>query len=110
MTVILKMNPVVDNHSLEALAQELAEDPDRREMLVRHDCSNKSNTAEMKVPACPMPIQNTKCTIPSAHPTGMLLPQVPIPSPTVRRMAAVSSKTPIDDTAKATHHHLERGE
>src|SRR6476646_6376108 len=35
MTVILKMNPVVENQPLEILAQQIAEYPDRREMLLR---------------------------------------------------------------------------
>jgi len=39
--------------------------------------------AEMSVPAWPIPIQNTKLTIPNAQPTGTLLPHVPMPCMTV---------------------------
>lgn len=35
MTAILKMNPVVDNQTIETLARQLAEFPDKREMLLR---------------------------------------------------------------------------
>src|SRR5215218_9190208 len=35
MTAILKMNPVVDTQAIETLAQQLAEFPERREMLLR---------------------------------------------------------------------------
>jgi len=34
--------------------------------------------AEIKVPACPIPIQNTKLVMSQAHPTGWFNPHVPI--------------------------------
>ena len=33
----------------------------------------------MKVPACPMPIHQTKFVIAKPHATGMLIPQMPTP-------------------------------
>src|SRR5215470_12191865 len=50
-----------------------------RLMEVRHFCRSKNKIAEMSVPACPIPIQNTKLVIPHAQPTGMLFPHVPTP-------------------------------
>src|SRR5258708_25979768 len=51
----------------------------KRLMDVRHFCWSSSKIAEISVPACPMPIHQTKLMMPKAHPTGMLLPQAPIP-------------------------------
>ena len=50
--------------------------------------------AEMKVPACPMPIHQTKSTMPSAHPTGMLFPQTPMPVVAVYVSAANNKRLP----------------
>src|SRR5207253_2061764 len=46
---------------------------------VRHLCRSKYKMAEMKVPACPIPIQKTKLVMSHAQPTGLLSPQVPTP-------------------------------
>src|SRR5437773_3948910 len=46
---------------------------------VRHFCRSKNKMAEMRVPACPIPIQKTKFVMSQAQPTGMLFPQVPTP-------------------------------
>ena len=35
--------------------------------------------AEISVPAWPMPIHQTKLTIAKPQPTGMLMPQMPMP-------------------------------
>ena len=47
---------------------------------VRHVCRKRKRIAEMSVPACPIPIQNTKFVMSHDQPTGTLSPQTPIPS------------------------------
>ena len=51
----------------------------KRLMDVRHCCFNSSRIAEISVPAWPIPIHHTKLIMSNAHPTGTLLPQMPIP-------------------------------
>src|SRR5688500_13118445 len=46
----------------------------------RHVWRKRKRIAEMSVPACPIPTQNTKFVISHAKPTGTLRPQTPIPS------------------------------
>ena len=46
---------------------------------VRHFCLRRSRTAEISVPAWPMPTQNTKLVMSNAQPTVRLRPQVPMP-------------------------------
>ena len=52
---------------------------EKRLIDVRHFCSSKRRNAEMKVPAWPMPIHQTKFVIANAQATGMLFPHTPIP-------------------------------
>src|SRR5262245_59184338 len=47
---------------------------------VRHCWCNSNSTAEINVPACPMPTHQTKFTIANPHATGMFTPQMPIPT------------------------------
>ena len=47
---------------------------------VRHFWRKRKRIAEMSVPACPIPTQNTKFVMSHAQPTGTLRPQMPIPS------------------------------
>ena len=42
----------------------------------------------MNVPACPIPIHQTKLMIANAHATGMLLPQRPMPVQNVQVIEA----------------------
>ena len=51
----------------------------KRLIDVRHCCRNSSRIAEISVPAWPMPIHQTKLMMSNAQPTGMLLPQMPMP-------------------------------
>ena len=51
----------------------------KRLIEVRHVCFSSSRIAEISVPAWPMPIHQTKLVMSNAQPTGMLLPQMPIP-------------------------------
>ena len=46
---------------------------------MRHCCLKSSRIAEISVPAWPMPIHQTKLMMSNAHPTGTLLPQMPMP-------------------------------
>ena len=51
----------------------------KRLIDVRHCWRSRSRMAEMSVPAWPMPIHHTKFVMSKAQPTGMLLPQIPMP-------------------------------
>ena len=51
----------------------------KRAIDMRHRCRNSSRMAEISVPACPMPIHQTKLTMSKPQPTGMLTPQMPVP-------------------------------
>ena len=46
---------------------------------VRQVCFSSSRIAEIRVPAWPMPIHQTKFTIAKPQPIGMLMPQMPTP-------------------------------
>src|ERR1700746_3611837 len=48
-----------------------------RLMEVLHFCRKSSRMAEINVPACPMPTQNTKFVMSKAHPTLLFSPQMP---------------------------------
>ena len=51
----------------------------KRLIDVRQSCLSSSRIAEISVPAWPMPIHQTKLMMSNAQPTGMLLPQMPMP-------------------------------
>ncbi len=51
----------------------------KRLIDVRHCCRKSSRIAEIRVPAWPIPIHQTKLMMSNAQPTGMLLPQMPMP-------------------------------
>ena len=51
----------------------------KRLIDVRHCWRSSSRMAEISVPAWPMPIHQTKLVMSKAQPTGMLLPQMPMP-------------------------------
>src|SRR5436189_4470713 len=51
----------------------------KRLIEVRQVCLSSSRIAEISVPAWPIPIHQTKFVMSNAQPTGMLLPQIPIP-------------------------------
>src|SRR5689334_18515347 len=46
---------------------------------VRHFCRSKNKIAEIRVPAWPMPIQNTKFVMSHAQATGIISPHTPTP-------------------------------
>ena len=51
----------------------------KRLIEVRHCWRSSSRIAEISVPAWPMPIHQTKLMIAKPQPTGMLMPQIPMP-------------------------------
>ena len=51
----------------------------KRLIDVRHFWRSSSRIAEMKVPAWPMPIHQTKLAMAKPQATGMLMPQMPTP-------------------------------
>jgi hypothetical protein len=51
----------------------------KRLIDVRHFCRKRNSTAEMSVPAWPMPTHHTKLVMSQAQPTGLLLPHTPTP-------------------------------
>src|SRR2546427_10504373 len=71
---------------------------------VRHVCFKSSRIAEMSVPAWPMPIHQTKFVISKAQPTGMLLPQIPIPL-THKYVRETSSRTVSRNAVPKPSHH-----
>ena len=51
-----------------------------RLMPVRHCWRKRKRTAEMSVPAWPMPIQKTKLMMNEPQPTGWFTPAMPMPA------------------------------
>ncbi|MBP1773488.1 MAG: hypothetical protein H6P99_2651 [Holophagaceae bacterium] len=51
----------------------------KRAMALRQRFRNRKRMAEIRVPAWPMPTQNTKLMMSKAQNTGLLLPQAPMP-------------------------------
>src|SRR6185437_15229679 len=58
----------------------------------------------MNVPACPIPIHQTKLMMAYAQATGMLLPQTPMPVATVYATAPASTSVPAPEIPNSTHH------
>ena len=83
----------------------MASEPRLIEVL--HFCFRRHRIAEIRVPACPIPIQNTKLTI--AHPqlTGLLFPHSPTPEET-RTSKPIPVKLAIE-REKMKHHHHQAG-
>src|SRR3569833_1281012 len=78
----------------------------KRLIEVRHFCCRSSKIAEIKVPAWPMPIHQTKLMMPNAHPTGMLLPHIPIPFHRVTVIPTTSSPSPASARPNRVHQPL----
>lgn len=70
----------------------------RRAMLFLHRLPVSSSMADMSVPACPKPIQNTNSTI--SHPQGTLLLTPKTPTPSVAMRTALH---PNPHAASAAH-------
>ena len=57
-----------------------------RLMAIRHFWRKSNNTAEISVPACPIPTHQTKLVMSHDQPTVLFNPQTPIPVPNRYRM------------------------
>ena len=66
-------------------------------MEVRHFWRKSRRIAEIRVPAWPMPTQNTKFVMSNAQPTVRLRPQTPMP--VTKRYAIEATPTPSMVTA-----------
>ena len=72
----------------------------KRLMELRQDWFNSSRMAEIRVPACPIPIHQTKFVMANPHATGMLIPQMPTPFPARYVTATLKTRksvTPIEN-------------
>src|SRR5215813_3248391 len=65
-----------------------------------HFCRNNNKMAEINVPACPIPIHQTKLMIANPQPTGTLTPQIPVPINSNRVMLNNNSITSANDSPK----------
>ena len=70
---------------------------------ILHFCLKRSNTAEINVPACPIPTHQTKFVISQAQPTVLFKPQVPIPVPIVYAIHPKPHKKTTIEIEKAIH-------
>src|SRR5258708_3320712 len=71
---------------------------------VRRFCRSSSRIAEIRVPAWPMPIHQTKLMIAKPQPLGMLTPQMPTPFQNSQLTAVRNIPSTISDTPNATYH------
>ena len=71
---------------------------------VLHFCFRRHKTAEIRVPAWPIPIQKTKLTIAQPQLTGLLLPQTPTPVET-RYTKPIPVKLATHRAVMKHHHH-----
>src|SRR5713101_8328172 len=71
---------------------------------VRQRCRSRKRIAEIRVPAWPMPIHQTKLTMSHAHITGCMFPQTPTPV----EICQESMKSKLHNArklgTKSTHH------
>ncbi len=75
-----------------------------RAIPVRHFWRSRYRMALIRVPAWPIPIQNTKFVIAQPQPTGLLLPHVPMPRNTVSATAQAPIKARMPAKPIAAHH------
>ena len=78
----------------------------KRLIEFRQLCRRRRRIAEMSVPACPMPIHQTKQMMSQPQPTGMLFPQTPMP--VMKRFVTAKRKTfrRAKPTANPPSHHF----
>ncbi len=74
---------------------------------VLHFCLNSKRTAEISVPACPIPTHHTKLVMSQAHPTVLFKPHIPIPCHKVIQSAYPPTANKVSETAMANIHDLE---
>ena len=70
---------------------------------VRHFWRKRKRIAEIRVPAWPMPTQKTKLVMSKAQPTGLLRPQMPIPSQNSQAMLTPSRPSIEREMRKQIH-------
>ena len=70
----------IDGNSSAQMTAKIVIASAKRLIEVRHFCRNRNRIALISVPAWPIPIQKTKLVMSHAQPTGLLLPQTPMPS------------------------------
>ena len=73
---------------------------------VRQPCFNKQRTAEINVPAWPIPIQKTKLTIAQPQLIGFANPHTPTPELTSQRRPIPVKDAVTNAIAIQTHHHI----
>jgi hypothetical protein len=76
---------------------------------VRQRWRKRKRMAEISVPACPMPTQNTKFVMSHAQPTGTLSPQMPIPSQKSHETARPSRPRSAREGRKKSHQPVGAG-
>ncbi len=74
--------------------------------LVRQCCRNKSNIAEMKVPACPIPTHQTKLVMLHPQPIVLFTFQRPIPFHTVSTIAIRPISAAVPAMVNPKNHSL----
>ena len=73
---------------------------------ILHFCLKRSNTAEIRVPACPIPIHHTKFVMSQAHPTVLFNPQTPIPVEIVYIIHPTPHRNKTIEIENTIHHCL----
>src|SRR6266568_7439593 len=76
----------------------------KRLIEVRHSWRSSRRMAEIRVPAWPMPIHQTKLMMSKPQPTGTLGPQTPIPLKSRKATATSRSWRRAKPAAKPSHH------
>src|SRR5579864_4744753 len=71
---------------------------------VRQSCRSSSRIAEIRVPACPMPIHQTKLMIAKPQAFGMLMPQMPTPFQNSQPTATMNIPSTMNDRPNARYH------
>src|SRR3954466_7991470 len=79
---------------------------EKRLIAVRHFWRKRNKIAEIKVPAWPMPTQNTKLVMSNAHITGCMLPHTPTPVPMRYRINPPKMPAHIAEITNAMYHAM----
>src|SRR2546422_10246559 len=81
----------------------------KRLIELRHDWRSRRRMAEIRVPACPIPIHQTKLTMAKPQPTGIVTPQMPVPRTNKYPMAYSIIMVSRNITPNPTNHPVEVG-
>src|ERR1700683_4398812 len=95
----------IGNIAAHATAKSVIASADRL-IDVRQSCLKRSRMAEISVPAWPIPIHQTKLMIGNAQPTGMLVPQMPMPLRKRYTTDTVRTVTSVKPTNMNTNHAI----